>query len=42
MSDFLASKNDNLQQSAAEVDRKREAAAKLSGSSGFQTGREFS
>lgn len=42
MSDFMASKNDNLLQSAAEVDRKMNAAAKLTGSSGWQTSREFS
>lgn len=42
MSGFMASKNDNLLQSAAEVDRKMNAAAKLTGSSGWQTSREFS
>lgn len=42
MSDFMASKNDNLLQSAAEVDRKMDAAAKFTGSSGWQTSREFS
>lgn len=42
MSGFMASNNDNLLQSAAEVDRKMNAEAKLTGSSGWQTRREFS
>jgi len=42
MSGFMASNNDNLLQSAAEVDRKMKAAAKLTDSSGWQTSREFS
>ncbi|WP_262417862.1 hypothetical protein [Pantoea dispersa] len=42
MSGFMASKNANLLQSAAEVDRKMNAAANLTDSSCWHTSREFS